>query len=123
MEEPSPSHAAAAAYCCPTCRHQDGILGGCLQGNPMLTPAPPVGVGAAGSRAPGWSHSARTRGLAGTGTMCQDSGSGWDSQPCCSAVFARVSSGCQRARPAPLEHAPLPGRQGAIRELAGSCLH
>lgn len=61
--------------------------------------------------------------LSGTVTMCQDSGSGGDSQPCCSAVFAWASSGRWGACPSPLQHAPLPGRQGPIRDSAGSCLH
>lgn len=118
MEEPSPSHVAAAACCCSTCRHQDGVLGGAASKETPCPPwqPPPEGTDAAGPRAPGRSHSARTNGQAGTGTMCQDGGSGWDS------MFAGVSSGCWGAHPAPLEHTPLPGRQGVIREIAGSCL-
>lgn len=118
MEELSPSHAAAAACCCSTCRHQDGVLGGLPARKPHAHPGspPPEGKDAAEARAPGRSHSARTNGQGGTVTMCQDGGSGWGS------MVAGASSGCWGAHPAPLEHAPLPGRQGAIREIAGSCL-
>lgn len=110
---PSPLHVAAAACCCPTCGHQGGLFWGgcCLQGNPTPTPAPPP--------APGWSHSPRARGPASTGTVCQDSGSGWDAQPCCSTVVARGSAGCWVLALLP---SSAPRGQGPLQRLpAAAC--